>query len=98
MLCESVTFMLFLEVSMLLGSHQVPLHSQIRHLSKVDGSGSSKALFISREKDYSKIAETVNVHLYTTDSREMSDDSAQKLPELRLAGNATHARSPFFPF
>lgn len=41
------------------------------------------------------LLKTVNVHLYTTDSREMSEDSAQKLPRLRLAGNATHARSPF---
>jgi hypothetical protein len=47
--------MLFLEVSMmLLGSHPVPLHSQIRHLSKVDGSGSSKALFVLQGEAYSK--------------------------------------------
>jgi hypothetical protein len=37
---------------------------------------------------------TVNVHLYTTDSREMSDNAAQRLPRFRLAGNANHAKFP----
>ena len=72
---------------------QPALHSQIRHLGKVDGFIKSSFVFKRKLK---KSLKTVNVHLYTTDSREMSDDdSAQTLPELRLAGNATHARSPF---
>jgi hypothetical protein len=78
------------------------VHSQIRHLRKVQCCWRRfhRMLFcLHGRRILEKSLKTVNVHLYTTDSREMRVKTPHKsCPDSGSQENATHARSPFFPF